>query len=145
SGQSQSVYILDKENLTQMKDEDGEPLRVSLSVGQVADLPDGRGSIEFVGLRTFVRFQISDSPGQLVPLTGVVIGLLGLMMSLYIRPRRTWVRVRRLDAGDGGGSRTVVEVAGLDRVSRGDLAADLDAFVEKLQQTTGTAQEDTPS
>ena len=140
-GAPQSVYTLDKENLTQIKGKDGEPLRVSLSIGQVADLPGGRGSIEFTGLRTFARFQISDTPGQLVPLTGVVVGLLGLMLSLYIRPRRTWVRVRRLAAEGDGESRTVVEVAALDRVPRGDPAGELDVFVERLQDKTGK-QED---
>ena len=42
--------------------------------------------------------------------------IVGLMGSLFIRPRRAWVRARRED-GEGGG-RTVVELAGLDR-SRG--------------------------
>ncbi|UPK74646.1 cytochrome c biogenesis protein ResB [Nocardioidaceae bacterium SCSIO 66511] len=141
SGESQSVYSLNKDGLTQLKGKDGQPYRVNLSLGQVADLPGGHGSIEFVGLREFARFQISDTPGQTVPLTGVVIGLLGLMLSLYIRPRRTWVRVRRLDDGSDGGSRTVVEVAALDRVPRGDPAGELDTFVEKLQESTGK-QED---
>ncbi|UYM06925.1 cytochrome c biogenesis protein ResB [Solicola gregarius] len=140
-GEPQSVYSLDKDNLTQLKGKDGQPFRVNLSLGQVVDLPDGRGSIEFVDLRKFARFQIGDTPGQTVPLTGVVIGLLGLMLSLYVRPRRTWVRVRSLDDGPDGGSRTVVEVAALDRVPRGDPAGELDAFVEKLQESTGK-QED---
>ena len=136
-GVPQSVYALDKDGLTQIKGDDGEPLRISLSIGQVADLPDGRGSIEFTGLRKFARFQISDTPGQIVPLAGVVAGLLGLMLSLYIRPRRTWLRVRRLDGDAEEGSRTVVEVAALDRVSRGDPAGQLDGFIERLQDKTG--------
>ena len=40
---------------------------------------------------------------------GVVLALIGLLGSLFIRPRRIWVRARR----EGG--RTIVEVAGLDR------------------------------
>jgi len=136
-GDPQSVYSLDKDNLTQIKGQNGKPLRLSLSIGQVADLPNDRGSIEFVGLRTFARFQISDTPGQVVPLVGVVVGLLGLMLSLYIRPRRTWVRARSLEADSDGGSRTVVEVAALDRVSRGDPAGRLDTFIERLQDKTG--------
>lgn len=141
AGVPQSVYALDKENLTQIKGDDGEPLRISLTMGQESELPGDRGSIEFTGLRTFARFQISDTPGQMVPLGGVVVGLIGLMLSLYIRPRRTWVRVRSLDAEPEGPRRTVVEVAALDRVQRGDPAGELNTFVERLQDKTGK-QED---
>lgn len=127
-GAPQSVYVLDKDELTQMQGEDGEPLRVMLRRGEKAELPGGRGSVEFVGLRQFARFQFSSSPGLQVPLWGTVVGVLGLILSLSIRPRRMWVRTRRK------GTRTVVEVAALDRVSRGDLAADVDAYVEQLTE-----------
>ena len=46
---------------------------------------------------------------------------------LSIKPRRTWIRARR------DGSRTVVEVAALDHVLRGDRPADLDDFLAQLQ------------
>ena len=46
------------------------------------------------------------------------------MGSLFIRPRRVWVRVAGRRPEDGG--RTVVEVAGLDRSSGGDLADEVD-------------------
>lgn len=134
NGEPQSVFVLDKDELTQIKDEDGQPLRITLARGEKADLPDGRGSIEFVGLRQFVKFQFSASPGMQVPLWATVIGVLGLIMSLSIKPRRMWVRTRRR------GTRTVVEVAALDRVSRGDLAADVDAFVEQLHELHAPAR-----
>ncbi|MFY0409699.1 cytochrome c biogenesis protein ResB [Solicola sp. PLA-1-18] len=127
-GDPQSVFILDKDDLTQMTNADGTPFRINLSQGQVTDLPDGRGSVEFVGLRQFVKFQFSSSPGLQIPLWATSIGVLGLIMSLSIRPRRTWLRTRR------EGTRTVVEVAGLDRVSRGDLGADLDEVLRELQE-----------
>lgn len=126
-GAAQSVFVLDKDELTQVTMRDDKPLRILLSLGQVTELPQGRGSVEFVGLRQFVKLQFSSSPGLSIPLWGTSIGVLGLIMSLSIRPRRLWVRARST------GSRTLVEVAGLDRVSRGDLAADLDHFVEQLQ------------
>ena len=58
-------------------------------------------------------------PAQGVALAGVVLALLGLLGSLFIRPRRMWVRARTRRA-----SGTLVEVAGLDRSSGGDVAAD---------------------
>jgi cytochrome c biogenesis protein len=124
-GVPQSVYVLDKDDMTQVKNEDGSNFRISLSPGQEQVLPDGT-RIEFVELRQFARLQIAASPGKVVPLVGVVVGVLGLILSLSIKPRRTWIRARR------DGSRTIVEVAALDRVPRGDVTGDLDDLLERL-------------
>ena len=129
-GTPQSVYVLDKDELTQVKNDDGTPARVSLSPGQVADLPGG-GTIELVGVKQFARLQISSSPLVQLPLVAIAVGVLGLILSLSIRPRRTWIRAQRKPGGQG--SATVVEVAVLDRVPRGDLPADLDDFLARLQ------------
>lgn len=119
TGQPQSVFMLDKTRLKQLKTKDGTPFRVSLSPGQIADLPGG-GSIQFVELRQFARLQISSSPFAWLPLGATILGLAGLVLSLLIRPRRTWVRV----------SRTVIEVAALDRIARG--GRDLDDHVRRV-------------
>jgi cytochrome c biogenesis protein len=141
AGTPQSVFVLDKTRLTQEMNADGTPFRVSLSPGQTVDLPGG-GSIEFVELRQFARFQISSSPLVQVPLIGIVLGVLGLILSLSIKPRRTWVRARRQGSGALGrneqsGAVTVVEVAVLDRVPRDDLPADLDDLLERLHTALG--------
>jgi cytochrome c biogenesis protein len=127
NGRPQSVFALDKSRLKQFKHRDGTPFRVSLTPGQVADLPGG-GSIQLVEVRQFARLQISSSPLAVLPLGATILGVLGLVLSLLIRPRRTWVRVRRADPG--GASRTVVEIAALDRVSRG--GSDLEAHVRRV-------------
>jgi cytochrome c biogenesis protein len=132
-GAPQSVFILDKSKMTQYKDGD-KAVRVSLQPGMTAELPDG-GSIEFVELRQFARFQIGSSPLVKVPLFGIVAGLLGLMASLTVKPRRTWIRARQ------DGSRTVVDVAVLDRVPRDDLPADLDDFLERFKNALGETDE----
>jgi cytochrome c biogenesis protein len=64
-----------------------------------------------------------------VTLVAAVAGLLGLVTSLFLRPRRAWVRVRPT------GGRTVVEVARLDRVSGADLGADVDDLVTAVRGT----------
>ena len=125
-GKPQSVYVLDKDRLTQEMNDDGSPFRVSLSPGQVADLPGG-GTIELVGIKQFARLQISSSPLVQLPLIAIAAGVLGLVLSLSVKPRRTWIRARK------HGSRTVVEVAVLDRVPRGDLPSDLDDFLTRLR------------
>jgi cytochrome c biogenesis protein len=119
------VFALDKSRLHQFKHRDGTPFRVSLTPGQAADLPGG-GSIELVEVRQFARLQIGSSPLAVLPLGATILGVLGLVLSLLIRPRRTWVRVRH----GNGASRTVVEIAALDRVGRG--GSDLDAHVRRI-------------
>ena len=101
---------------------DGKPMRIDLAVGASATLPDGLGTVTFDGLSRYVKLQVSHTPGQLIALTGVVLALVGLLASLFIRPRRIWVRARR----EGG--RTLVEVAGLDRTAGGDLTDEIEAF-----------------
>ncbi|MCL3820246.1 cytochrome c biogenesis protein ResB [Aeromicrobium wangtongii] len=132
-GTSQSVFTLDKSKMQQYTVGD-QNFRVSLQPGMTADLPDG-GTIEFTELRQFARFQIGSSPLVKVPLFGIIAGLIGLMASLTIKPRRTWIRTRQ------DGSRTVVEVAVLDRVPRDDLPADLDDFLERFKDQLGHTEE----
>ncbi len=128
NGKPQSVYILDKARLNQITQPDGSPLRLTLSPGQIADLPGKRGSIEFVGLRQFARLQIASSPAAVLPLIGTSLGVLGLVASLMIRPRRLWIKARLTEG------RTVVEVAGLSRVARGNIEVEVDRIVESLQR-----------
>ncbi len=126
SGEPQSVYALQKgPRLKTFESADpatlGPVKRIKLQVGETAQIPDGLGSIRFDGVQRFVKLQISHSPGKEVALVGVMVGILGLMGSLFIRPRRAWVRVSRRRDG-----RTVVELAGLDRSAGGDLAGEVD-------------------
>jgi cytochrome c biogenesis protein len=88
-------------------------------MGQTVDLPDGAGTVSFDGLERWNKIQISRTPGKLVALGGVVLALIGLLGSWFIRPRRVGVRARR----DEGG--TLVEVAGLDRSGNGDVPGEL--------------------
>lgn len=134
-GLPQSVYVLDQDKLTQYKNADGSNFRVSLSPGQEADLPDG-GTIEFTDLTLFARFQIASTPLVWLPLGGISIGIVGLVLSLAVRPRRTWVRARR------SGSRTVVEVAALDRVPRDDLGTSLEDLLAQLRSGLGDTPDD---
>jgi cytochrome c biogenesis protein len=128
-GSPQSVYRLDKEALTRIADDSGKAVRFDLVLGETYELPGGLGSISFDGVRNFGRFQIAHAPMKGVTLTAAVAGLLGLVASLFLRPRRAWVRVRSVDG------RTVVEVARLDRVSGADLGADVDDLVTAVRGT----------
>lgn len=129
SGAPQSVYVLDKSRAQMLDKADGTPYRLDLALGQTAELPNGLGTVSFDGIQPWVRIQMSQTPGKLVALAGVVLALIGLIGSLFIRPRRVWVRARRAE-GAGG---TLVEVAALDRSGGGDLAPVLDAVVTAVR------------
>jgi cytochrome c biogenesis protein len=127
TGLPQSVYALDKSRLTPFSAAAGRPLPLLLRLGQTVQLPQGMGSVTFKGLQTWVKLQINDQPGKVIPLVGVLAAIGGLLCTLFIRPRRTWVRVR----DDGG--RTVVEIAALDRVSGGDPGGHVEKVAEALR------------
>ncbi|MEO7351367.1 MAG: cytochrome c biogenesis protein ResB [Marmoricola sp.] len=126
-GKPQSVYGLQKKGLDPVRKADGKQVRLDLGMGSTAKLPDGLGTVTFDGLSRYVKLQVSHTPGQKIALGGVVLALIGLLGSLFIRPRRIWVRTRR----EGGA--TVVEVAGLDRSSGGDLSAEIDSLTDALR------------
>ena len=127
SGVPQSVYALDLKNLKPVT-KDGKPFRVDLAVGKTVQLPDGLGSITFNGVDRFVKLQVSRNPGGWIALLGMILALTGLLGSLFIKPRRIWVSVRR----EGG--RTLVEVAGLDRSSGGNLSGQVDDLAGALEE-----------
>ncbi len=128
SGAPQSIYTLDKSQTTAVKGEDGKPLRLSLAPGDTVELPDGLGSVTFDKVVSWQRIQISQTPGKNLALLGVVLALLGLMGSLFIRSRRVWLRVT--EGPDG----TLVEIAALDRSGGADTDAVLSGLVAELQE-----------
>lgn len=122
----QSVYALDTSKANMMSpDETGKAF--NLRLGETAELPDGLGSISFDDVQQWNRVQISKSPGKEWALLGVSLALVGLLGSLFIRPRRVWVRARRVDG------RTLVEIAALDRSGGGDTAAVVTGLAETLR------------
>ena len=128
-GSPQSVYVLDKEKATPVEMASGQQFRVDLRPGETVRLPDGMGSVSFDGLERWNKIQISQTPGKLVALAGVVLALVGLLGSLFIRSRRVWVRARQEDG------RTLVDIGGLDRAGGADPergAAEVAAIMEAL-------------
>jgi cytochrome c biogenesis protein len=126
TGKPQSVYDLDKLHLTVFKKANGAADRIDLAVGQTNKLAGG-GSITFDHVDRWVKLQVSNSPGKDIALFGVLVAIVGLLGSLFIRPRRAWVRVSRRDG------RTLVELAGLHRSSAGNLGDEIDEL-EKLMK-----------
>ena len=128
AGEPQSVYALRKDRMRLLKKADGSMFRVDLRPGQTVQLPDGAGSVTFDGVQRWNKLQISRTPGTRVALTGVCLALVGLLGSLFIRPRRVWVRARREDGV------TLVELAGLDRSGGGDVPSELGALRVSMEE-----------
>ncbi len=121
SGAPQSVYTLDTSAMEQVGLE-------SLVPGDTWQLPGGVGSIEFVDFDRWASFQIAHDPGKELALVSSVVAMLGLMLSLFVRRRRLWVRATATH--DGG---TLVEVAALGRTEGIDLEPDVAHVAERLQ------------
>ena len=102
SGIPQSVYRIDTRKLTEIG-------LAALSPGQRWDLPNGIGSITFEGFVPWVNLQIVRDPGKEFSLLGAILILLGLLVSLFGRRHRIWVRVRSSERD------TIIEIAGLTR------------------------------
>ena len=136
-GSSSSVYVLDKSRNEQVMKADGQPFRMDLRPGDTVTLPDDLGSVSFDGLQRWNKIQVSRSPGSMVALIGVVTALIGLLGSLFVRPRRVWVRARRRE--DGG---TLVEVARLDR-SNGAVPGETSELADIVESLQGTVKEST--
>jgi cytochrome c biogenesis protein len=130
NGIAQSVYVLDKSKLTPYRSPNGQPRALLMKPGDTVKLKTGDltdGSITFDGVKQWAKLQVSRSPGKVLPLTGVMLAIAGLLGSLFIRPRRTWVRATRADG------RTLVEVAALDRVSGGSPGEHVEQVAAQLR------------
>ncbi len=141
SGTPASVYSLADSlkrdgRLTQV-----DPTAQALRPGETWQLPGG-GSITYEGTDEWATFQVTQDPGKLLALWAAGGMVLGLLLSLFVRRRRVWVRaVPAQDAGDSGSSaspegtapRTVVEVGGLSRTDAESFRSEFDAVTERLR------------
>lgn len=128
SGRAQSVYVLDKRELKPVTDRRGRLRTFTVPLGETARLPDGIGSITFDGLRRWTKLQVSATPAEPLVLAAVILGLLGLLCSLMIRPRRLWLR---LTPSDGG---VLAEFAAIHQRRADDPKPDVESFLDKLRK-----------
>jgi cytochrome c biogenesis protein len=133
-GRPQSVYTLSTEKMTQLKDAQGEPLRLLLRPGQTAQLPGGRGSITFDSVQRWAGLSTRYDPGKVLALGGAIAALAGLIASLVIRRRRVFVRVL---PSETAGGRTVVSVGGLAKGEDPRLGATVGDLLSAIAERTG--------
>lgn len=145
NGRPQSVFSLDTGTMTQLKDEKGQPVRLQLALGQTVQLPNNLGSVTFDAAPRWAGLSIRHDPGKGPALLFSVLALAGLVLSLTIRRRRVFVRVRPATDGDTD-ARTVVEIGGLAKGEDPRLALAVDDILERISRaaapttkTTGKA------
>ena len=120
SGAPQSIYKLDTSKMKKLGIE-------ALAPGQTWKIPNGAGTVTFDGVSQFATFSIAHDPGTPVALIAAIVSIAGLVMSLFTRRRRIWVRTTIDDQG-----RTVVAVAGLARTENTEIESDVEAVITSV-------------
>jgi cytochrome c biogenesis protein len=134
-GRPQSVYVLDTAEMTQVRTDKGEPLRIWLEPGQTYTLPGDRGTITFDSVDRFAGLSIRHDPGRYITLGAALLALAGLISSLVVRRRRVFVRVS--PAPESG--RTVVTVGGLAKGDDDGLHEVVEDILATVQRRLGSA------
>jgi hypothetical protein len=100
-----------------------------LAAGQSMKLPDGLGTVTYLGYQQWISLAITYDPGQLPALASGVAALAGLILSFLVRRRRVFVRASTADGGSevwlGGLARS--DAAGGFETEFGELAEQLRA------------------
>ena len=125
TGRPQSIFALDKRmigqgRLTRMA-------RVNLSLGEQTRLEDGT-VVRFDAITDFVSLQVSHDPAQVWVLVFSITMMAGLLVSLIIRRRRIWVRIRTTASPD----QLVVELGGLARTDNAGWGDEFDRLARRL-------------
>ena len=126
----QSVYQLQTQGLEQF----GES--TVMEMGDTWELPDDAGSITFSGYSEFISLQTNRDGTRPFALGAAVAAVGGLLLTLFVRPRRIWVRATEREDG-----RTEVELAGLGKT---EVAANNQEFHELTTTLAGRLRSSEP-
>ena len=86
TGVPQSVYRIDTSKME----------RIGLKELVLNESYDfGEGSVTFTGWTSWVNLQIVNDPGKGFALIGAILAILGLLISLFTRQRRVWIKQGR--------------------------------------------------
>ncbi|GGN69707.1 cytochrome c biogenesis protein [Actinoplanes lobatus] len=129
-GKPSSVYALNREQIA-----DGDLKKISgerpyvLRPGEKWTLDDG-STLEFAGIRRFATISIRHDPTQFLMLIGAVLGLAGLMLSLFTHRRRVWFRVVPAENG------SAIEAGGLPRTDYPGFGDEFAALARHIKEGT---------
>lgn len=92
-GKPQNVYVLDTKSLKELNSRK-QGNGIVLKPNQTAQLPGGKGSIEFSGLKRYIAVDVHHDPGQGLAAVFAGLAFFSLIASLFIARRRLWVTFR---------------------------------------------------
>ncbi|QSE87646.1 cytochrome c biogenesis protein ResB (plasmid) [Rhodococcus pseudokoreensis] len=135
TGIPQSIFSLNSELINQgrLVKED----RVNLRPGESTALPDGT-QVRFDGAEEFANLQVSHDPAQQWVLVFAITMMIGLLISLLIKRRRIWVRLRP----GATEHETRIELGGLARTDHAGWGAEFTTISARL--VTGSRDRPTP-
>lgn len=142
TGTPESIYVLNTEGLEPVGDSEEDRLRLRLMPGDVYELPDGLGTISFDGWSRWVKLQMSETPGNLLTLLSLSAAILGLCFSLYIKPRRLFVRITGQQAAVSGLDRSDTATGLEDEVAGLAAALGVTDSAQERAEWAGTPEED---
>lgn len=119
----QSVYQLQTSGMEELGE---SPV---MEIGDTWELPEGAGSLTFTGFSEYISLQTNRDGSRPFALGSSVVAVAGLLLTLFVRPRRVWVR-----AEEGEDGRTRVVLAGL---GKSEVAADNQEFHELTTRLAG--------
>lgn len=125
-GIPQNVYRLSTEDLTLISTQDGIRRPLVIEMGQVFELPDGLGSIEFSAVPRYAAFDLRYDPSLVVLLLTAVFAFVGVAVSLFTPRRRIWLRIKP------EGDQVRVEIAGLARGDDFGLQPEVDRVLRAI-------------
>ncbi|WP_188536332.1 cytochrome c biogenesis protein ResB [Kocuria dechangensis] len=115
SGDPQNVFVLDVEPLTELNAMMSSNGAIKLDgANRTYELPEGKGTIEFLDVKRYVGLDIHYDPGKTGAFVSFLAAFAGLLMSMFIARRRVWVRAAR-GTDDDGRPTTVLEYGLLAR------------------------------
>ena len=139
-GVPSNVYVLDTEDLTEINSRNLDAGGIVLGENQTYELPEGKGSITFDGIKRYAALDIHYDPAKIWVLVFAVLSLSGLAASLFLARRRVWVRT-----GTHPDGRIMVEYGllarGEDQRLAGESAA-VRSLLERQWLAGGSAVED---
>jgi cytochrome c biogenesis protein len=124
TGKPQSLFNLDSGLIEQNRLV--KKARVNLTVGESTRLDDGT-VVRFDGAVPFINVQVSHDPAQVWVLVFAMTMMAGLLVSLVVRRRRIWIRIRPAEAGT-----VSVELGGLARTDNSGWGDEFERLTRRL-------------
>ena len=134
--------MVDPQSVYQLKTQGMEGLGESpvMAVGDTWELPEEAGSITFTGVKEYATLQTNRDGARLPALAAATLAVVGLLVTLFVRPRRVWVR-----ATEGEDGRTRVELAGLGKTEAAGDNTEFHELTSRLAARLRSEPDDDPN